>query len=490
MSLVDLERLIASGESESLELKKSTAELRSGMQTLCGFLNGKGGRLLFSVKPDGSLVGQAVSDQTLRDIAGAFEGFEPPARPALERIPLEGGREVLALRVEAATDALPFTYEGRPYERVSSTTRRMPQEKYEALLFERSHSRRRWENQEAEGTALRDLDREEVFRVLDAAHTAGRLVESVGRDLGRVLDRLGVRRTGTLLRAAVVLFGKRFLPDFPQCELRMARFRGTEKDEFIDQRQIRGPAFRLLEEAMLFCQRHLPVAGRVEPGRLERVDRPLIPPDALREILVNALIHREYSEAGGAVSLAIFDDRVEIWSAGRLPPGITPEALTQEHVSRPRNPLIAEVFYRAGLIEKWGRGTNRVVAHCLAAKIPAPEFREIAGAVEVTFRVPVTGTPQVTPHVAPQVTPQVTPQVAAILRAAMEGPVARDGLMAAAGIGDRWHFLKSYLEPLLTAGWLVRTIPDKPRSPLEKYRTTEAGRIALATVRQSPEPNG
>ena len=89
MSLADLQRLIASGESESLELKNSTAELRSGMQTLCGFLNGAGGRLLFGVKSDGSLVGQEVSDQTLRGIGGALDGFEPPARPTLERIPLE-----------------------------------------------------------------------------------------------------------------------------------------------------------------------------------------------------------------------------------------------------------------------------------------------------------------------------------------------------------------------------------------------------------------
>ena len=76
-----------------------------------------------------------------------------------------------------------------------------------------------------------------------------------------LLDRLGVRRKGTILRAAVVLFGKTFLPDYPQCELRMARFRGADKTEFLDQRNLRGPAFKLLEEAELFCQRHFPLPG-------------------------------------------------------------------------------------------------------------------------------------------------------------------------------------------------------------------------------------
>jgi len=118
-----------------------------------------------------------------------------------------------------------------------------------------------------------------------------------------------------------------------------ARFRSTDKTEFLDQRQLRGPAFKLLEEAMLFCQRHLPLPGDIEPGRLERVALLLIPPDALREIIVNALIHRDHTIASGAVSLAIFDDRVEVWSAGRLPVGITPDVLSREHDSIQRNPL-------------------------------------------------------------------------------------------------------------------------------------------------------
>jgi ATP-dependent DNA helicase RecG len=215
---------------------------------------------------------------------------------------------MLTLHVDRLPDTIPFTFEGRAYERLQSSTRRMSQRRYEQLLLERAHSRRRWENQEAEGTTLRDLNRQGVFQTIESARAAGRLVEPVGRDLGRVLDQLGVRRGSTISRAAVVLFGTRFLPDFPQCELRMARFKGTDKTEFLDQRQIRGPAFQLLEEALLFCQRHLPLPGRIEPGRLECVDRPLIPPDALREILVNALIHRDYTIIGGAVALAIFDD--------------------------------------------------------------------------------------------------------------------------------------------------------------------------------------
>jgi ATP-dependent DNA helicase RecG len=188
-------------------------------------------------------------------------------------------------------------------------------------------------------------------------------------------------------QAAMVAFANDPLPDFPQCALRLARFRGVTKDEFIDQNQLTGHAFLLLREAMLFLRRHLPVSGRFEPGVLERIDEPLFPPEALREALVNALIHRDYAIYGGAIHVAIYDDRVEVISAGRLPFDLTPADLTRDHESRPRNPHLADLFYRRGLIERWGRGTQKIVALCVAAGHPAPQFEERAGSVVVRFLV-------------------------------------------------------------------------------------------------------
>ncbi len=201
----------------------------------------------------------------------------------------------------------------------------------------------------------------------------------------------------------------------------------------------------------------------------------------MREILVNALIHRDYSIAGGAVSLAIFDDRVEVWSAGTYPMGITPAALSRSHLSVLRNPLIADVFFRAGLIEKWGRGTNRVIEMCRAAHVAAPVFEEITGAAVVTFRVSVgVTTPQVTPQVTPQATPQVTPQVVRLLEAARRQPVSRRDMQAILEMADRKHFRKAHLEPLLVAGWIAPETPDKPKSPRQRYRTTPGGEAVLA----------
>jgi ATP-dependent DNA helicase RecG len=227
-NLKQLSALLRHGEGPTLEFKRSTGELKEGMQTLCAFLNGSGGMVLFGVRPDGTAEGQDVSDKTLREIAQALDRFEPPVNVPVERLALGKGREVLILRVEGRSDPIPFTFEGRPYERVGSTTRKMSQETYEKLLLERGHAKRRWENLPAEGLTLKELDRKEILRTRDLAIQQSRISPETSRDIGDILDRLGVRVNGVLTQAAQVLYGKDFLSGYPQCLLKMGRFRGTE----------------------------------------------------------------------------------------------------------------------------------------------------------------------------------------------------------------------------------------------------------------------
>ncbi|MBI3661151.1 putative DNA binding domain-containing protein [Candidatus Acetothermia bacterium] len=378
--------MIVGGESDTLEFKKSTGQLTRAAETLCAFLNANGGTVIIGVTPQGKIVGQQVSDKTQQEIANVLQKFEPPAPVEIKRIPLSRSHlELILLEAVPSGEALPFTLDGRPYQRVGTTTSVMPQERYQQLLLNRSHSKHRWENAPVTEIQVKDLDREEILRTVRTGISVGRLPESTGKNPTDILDRLGLRVDGKLLNAAVVLFGTRFLPDYPQCHLRLARFKGIDKTEFLDNRQLHGHAFQLLDEAMFFLQRHLPVAGRIEPGRLERRDEPLFPLEALREALVNAICHRDYTHPGGAISLAIYDDRLEIWSEGTLPFGLKVEDLKRDHPSRLRNPLIAGVFYRRGLVEQWGRGTQKIVELCVKAGHPEPEFIEQARTVGVRF---------------------------------------------------------------------------------------------------------
>lgn len=389
MNLIELRGIVASGESEVLEFKRSTGELDSGLKTCIAMLSGRlPGFVLFGVSNDGEIVGQDVSAGTLEKIASYInERVDPPAFPEIETVALDTGRAVIGLRIPGGSGL--FSYEGRPYKRVGATTHRMPQAEYERSLLERLHSTVRWENRVAERFSVSDLDPRQVILTVEEAIRRQRLEEPGTRDLESLLLGLGLIETdGQLLNAAMVLFGRteRLVSRYPQCQLRMARFRGSTKDEFLDNRQEVGNAFELFVRAQRFIRDHLPVAGRVVPDVFERIDDPLYPPEALREALANALCHRDYTNGGGAVSIAIYDDRMEIGSSGPLPFGQNAEILLQPHLSRPWNPLIAQVFYRRGLIEQWGRGTLKIVSLTHSAGLVAPEFEASSHEVIVRFR--------------------------------------------------------------------------------------------------------
>jgi ATP-dependent DNA helicase RecG len=167
----------------------------------------------------------------------------------------------------------------------------------------------------------------------------------------------------------------------------MARFRGRSKtDDFLDNRQEPGNLFDLLQRGQRFLRDHLPVAGRIVPNLFEREDDPVYPPAALREALANALCHRDYSIGAGAVSLAIYDDRLEITSTGSLHFGLTVEDLKGPHTSQPWNPLVAQVCFRRGIIETWGRGTVKIAELMDEAGLVPPEFEEIGNSLLVRFR--------------------------------------------------------------------------------------------------------
>ena len=261
-------------------------------------------------------------------------------------------------------------------------------EEFGRVRFERMHNERRWENQPADGWTVADMDVAEIRNTVAEAVRIGRLNEPGGRDPEDLLRGLGLLRGGVLFRAAAVLFGNagRLESEMPQCLLRVARFRGLDRSEFLDNRQFNGNAFTLLANAERFLRDTLPIAGRFESGRMARIDEPLYPPLATREALANALCHRDYAMGGGSIGLAVYDDRLEVTSTGPLHFGLTPDDLFGPHESRPWNPLIARTFYRRGIIEEWGRGTIRMADLATSAGLPRPEIEERHECVTIRFR--------------------------------------------------------------------------------------------------------
>lgn len=382
-----VEQWAAAGESETLECKKTTGERREAMHALCGMLNHRGGRVLFGVAPDRRVLGQQVSDRTIEEVAHEIQQIEPPVFPSIERVDVEDGRAVLVVTV-AQGQARPYAHRGQAYGRVGNASPELSRDEYNRLLLERLHGEQRWETEVASGWSIDDLDAAEIVRTVDEAIRRGRIDDPGTRDLATLLRGFGLWRDGALLRAAVVLFGRaeRLEAELPQCLLRVARFRGTDRTEFLDNRQFHGNVFTLLSRAERYLRETLPVAGRVEPGLYERVDDPLYPPVALREALANAFCHRDYAIGGGSVAVAVYDDRLEVTSSGTLHFGLTAEALFAPHESLPWNPLVARVLYRRGVVEQWGRGTLKMAELTAQAGLPRPDIEEAGGGVTVRFR--------------------------------------------------------------------------------------------------------
>ena len=367
MTIRDIETLVGKGESATLEFKKTTGQLERGMETLCAFLNGNGGCVLYGVWDNGAIKGQQVADSTKRTIAECLNQFEPFPIVNVDYVPLDESAEkqIVAIFVSGNSEK-PYCYKGRAYSRTQTTTSVMSQSQYNDLLTQRNWGGLRWEQKTNPNITLADLDEEEI------RHT---------------LTRMELMADGKLTNAAVVLYTNRARMDYAQCQLKLARFRGTTRDEFVDNKQIGGNAFKLLDEAMAFFFKHLSLSGVVR-GMI-REEELTVPYKALREAVVNALCHREYNTIGVATTIAIYDDRLEINNLGRFPSQFDFSNSLDAPLSVPHNPLIAQSFYYRELFESWGRGIKLMADECRKHKVPMPEFHAFENnLVSTVFHIP------------------------------------------------------------------------------------------------------
>lgn len=366
---------------------------------------------------------------------------------------------------------------------------------------------------------LDDLAPEKVVAFLTRAQRTRGYALSAETPLRDALVHLNLLDGDTPSHAAVLLFAREPQRFLLTSEVKCLRFHGTTVRKPVPSYQVyRGTVFELVDQAVDFVMSKI---DRAVGTRALSNDAPVtyeLPRDAVTEAIVNAIAHRDYT-SNASVQVMLFADRLEIWNPGHLPAALTVEALRRPHASIPRNPLIAEPLFLTGYIERAGTGTLDIIGLCQEAGLRPPEFRHDGGQFVQTIWRPdpassssATGgegggqlTPQVAPQdnefsesdlaelagalqlATPQVTPQVATQVATVLRSASQA-LAREALQRAAGLDDREHFRKTYLKPLLRAGWLTLTLPDKPNSPRQQYLVTASGQAWLAKL-PPPRPS-
>ncbi len=490
MTIDDIRTLIAADESRTLELKKTTGELKDGMHSACAFLNTDGGWLIFGVAPNSlKIIGQEVADKTQQEIALALAGLEPAVdvRVVYVDVPEYPGNKIIAMHFDGwVWGERPHTFHGCPYYKVESTTKVMPQDMYDERIRAHQPQLYAWERLTADGATLADLNENLIRNGIRRGIDGGRIPESaLYEPTGDILAKWKLLKNGVPTNGAVLLFSNN-IDEYPQFTLRMARFVGTDKNRFRDNQRAEGNFFQLLDAGVAFCFKHLSLSGVITNHSLEREEQLEVPYHALREALINALCHRHWERYNLTISLAIYDDRIEIASPGTFPPQITPKNIREPHESFPHNLKVAEALYRMTYLENWGSGAKRIMDACQAQGVEAPTWRSDGGFVTITFKRPdftsgTTKTDKADTHLSctPQVPPKhplSTPQVQSLIQKMGDSYMTMRNMADECGIKDLKYFRESYITPALEEGLIERLYPMQPKHPKQQYRLTEVAK--------------
>ncbi|OGF44726.1 MAG: transcriptional regulator [Candidatus Firestonebacteria bacterium RIFOXYD2_FULL_39_29] len=361
-------------ETEVLEFKKSTSELKEAVISIVAILNKhKNGKVYFGIKNNGDVIGQAIGSATQRDISQAISNhIEPKIYPLIKAVNIKGKS---CIKVEFQGEDVPYHAYGRVYIRVADEDKQLSPYEIRRAVLKKHIDNSKWESGYSE-YGIRRVNVKVVKDLIRKANIAKR-IDFKFNDVEAVLAKLDLIRNGRLLKAAEPLFCNK-----NSFEVQAAVFAGVDKITFLDINKITGNLFDILEKSEAYVREH--INWGVKFGKLEREEIPEIPVKAIREALVNSLCHRDYSVPKGN-EIAIFKNRVEIYNPGGFPDELSPkDYILGKERSILRNPLIAEVFYKAKEIEKWGSGIKRIYDECKVNNVKV-EFQILKTGFLVVF---------------------------------------------------------------------------------------------------------
>ena len=373
---MNLPDLIKTGESNTVEFKEKFDE--QTIESAVAFANTKGDIIFIGVSDKNNIKGIKVGKETLNQWTNQIsQSTDPRIIPELEKIKVDG-KTVIAVKIKE-NPIKPISKKGRCLKRVDSSNRAMSaQEVAQMHLHSTGMS---WDKYPVKDASFEDIDIDNVNRYIRKARETGRKKVGDDEEPIQVLEKMSLITEGQPTWAAILLFSRLTNKFISQAAIHCGRFK--ERNIVIDDRMIVGTVFEQIEEAMDFIRKNINVEF-VMTGRPQRDQIWDYPLEALREALINAICHRDYTIFSN-IEVRIYDDKLIISSPGFLPYGITLEELYRPHSSTLRNKGLAEVLYDTELIERWGSGIEKIQQHCLDAGLPEPTFEEYQG-FQVVFR--------------------------------------------------------------------------------------------------------
>ncbi|RTY67678.1 ATP-binding protein [Flavobacterium sp. LB2P53] len=370
-------------ESQNIEWKRSWHD--DYLKWVCGFANAVGGTIYIGKDDDGGAV------MHLEHYKALMESLPNKIRENLGiicdvNLHDEEGKKYIEIKVNPYS--VPVSLRGRYYYRSGSSKMEMTGNTLNEFLLKKAG--KTWDDVIEEGAGLDDIDDTSIKTFIKDALKSGRMPNDIGElSTVELLEKIRLLDHGKLKRAAIILFGKDPNRFYPNIKVKIGRF-GVNDADLRFQEVEEGNIMELLKTVpnqlnYKFFTKPIDFEG------LLRIEKDEYPVAAIREMLLNALVHRSYM--GSMIQMRVYDNKLTIWNEGLLPEGMELESLKRHHISRPRNPLIADVCFKAGYIDSWGRGTLKIYEASKEMGLPEPEITSLDGGILVTVFKKTTWSP-------------------------------------------------------------------------------------------------
>jgi len=375
-----------------LELKLNTTKMREDQTTefketwrdeylkvLCSFANTEGGTLYVGIDDSGNELGILNANKLLEDLPNKISnilGILPKIK--IEELNL---KQILSIVVHKSLQ--PVSYHGVFYVRRGSTTQELKGNELHEFILKANNLT--WDAIPIPEARFEELDDRLIRYFIGKAVDKNRLsIDAEFSNSFEVLQKLNlITQDNELTRAAILLFAKQPSKYIKGVAFKVGRF-GTDSSDLISHDIVECPVFEMPDRVLeLLKNKYL--HSIVSYKGIERIETLEYPEKAIREAILNAVIHRDYASQGTEITLHVYDNQLEFWNIGSLLPPLHLEMLKIKHPSVKRNILIADVFYRSGAIEAWGRGIQLMITEAQKNNFPEPTFREYAGGMETVF---------------------------------------------------------------------------------------------------------
>lgn len=382
-----IQEAISGGENAKVEFLDKVDHVQIG-KVICSFLNADGGQLIVGVNDKRKVVGIDGKPADADKLHSFLVKELVPEAPVTVSFEQYNNLNLLVVRVWKGSNK-PYIFQGAIYYRQDSKTIPATSKELSALIKSRQQEDLHWERQLSLNVELENIDFEEIKATIKSAVSFGRTRKdfSDNSDPLRFLEYYGLYQNGNFTNAATVLFAKEPYRVIPQCTVRVALLPdGKTGSHFSYDKIFEGNIFKNINAIEDFLDVNIGTSSSFKSRNWKRSDKLNYPKAAIREAILNAVIHRDYSSFSGSVLIAFYPDRLEISSYGRLPKGISLSSLQHSHLSIPVNPDIAQIVYLRGWIEKIGRGTIKILEDCKAFGLQPPVWSVENDVTTIVFK--------------------------------------------------------------------------------------------------------